>query len=545
MKHQLTYLCLLLSVASYVYMSAESIDATAITDFMMANYYQFANQKEKADKWYNRLAERTNSPYPYKGRIPLFYAQNKNKEIIKLIDDLDSVFAQDKDIQLIFAQALEKTGNHTASFQRLIKLNKQFPTNQEIAFKLIQLYLPKKEYEPALACIDAALNNAPRRSNDFIFYFLKSQVLVQTNKIEDALSSINICIENYPEFDKGWLLYAVIQEQKGALQEAIKGYSHFLQATTEKHKDIEQHLLSLAFKHRIAQSNQKINLASSKQCIESALLFFEKRKYGKALDHLNQCLLQSPDDPEARLLKIQTLTAQHNLKGAHQLLKTWLSKEPANQTWYDALHLLCRNGLAYKDAIATLEVIAKNNPQQLEPILYLADLSLRAHQQEYALTYLKQAAARTTDKDLKSKVLFQQAIVLYQKGAYPQAKELLIEAEKLTPHFAPVLNLLAYYYAKHERKFAQAHTLIDKALAKHKMNPHFLDTKAYVYYKENNFTQAHALFEKAAQQCPKDRTIMTHLHKTQQKLGIVKHAKRKDNKKYAKLNSNNRSISHT
>ena len=545
MKHRITLLCFSISIVSSLFIRADQADAQAITSYIMANYCQFGNQKEKADLWYKRLAEHTNSRYIYKGHIPLLYAQNKNHEIVKLIDELDSFFADDKDIQLIFAQALEKTGNHTASFQRLIKLNKQFPTNQEIAFKLVQLHTNKKEYEPALACIDHVLNNAPRRSNDFIFYFLKAQILVQNNKIEDALSSINTCIETYPEFDKGWLLYAVIQEQKGVLQEAIKGYSHFLEASSEKHKDIEQHLLSLAFKQRMAQSNQKVNLASNKQCIESALLFFEKRKYNKALDHLNQCLLQSPDDPEARLMKIQTLTAQHNLKGAHQLLKTWLTKEPANQTWYDALHLLCRNGLSYKDAIATLEVVAQNNPRQLEPVLYLADLSLRAHHKERALTYLQQAAMRTTNTELKSKILFQQAIVLYEKGTYAQAKELLIQAEKLTPTFAPVLNLLAYYYAKHERKFAQAHTLIDKALTKHKNNPHFLDTKAYIYYKENNFAQAHQLFEKAAQQCPRDRTITAHLHKTQQKLGIVKHAKRKDNKKYAKLNSNNRSLAHT
>src|ERR1700735_5249617 len=124
MKHHVTLLCLVVSMASYCYISAESADATAITDFMMANYYQFGNKKEQADLWYQRLAQHTNSRYLYKGRIPLLYAQNKNHEIVKLIDELDSFFAHDKDIQLIFAQALEKTGNHTASFQRLVNLNK-------------------------------------------------------------------------------------------------------------------------------------------------------------------------------------------------------------------------------------------------------------------------------------------------------------------------------------------------------------------------------------------------------------------------------------
>ena len=52
---------------------------------------------------------------------------------------------------------------------RLIMLNEQNKSNQELAFKVVQMYLERAEPENALKVINNLLNSSPRRPNNFIF----------------------------------------------------------------------------------------------------------------------------------------------------------------------------------------------------------------------------------------------------------------------------------------------------------------------------------------------------------------------------------------
>ncbi len=51
-------------------------------------------------------------------------------------------------------------------------------------------------------------------------------------------------------------------------------------------------------------------------------------------------------------------------------------------------------------------------------------------------------------------------------------------------------NLLSYLYATKGNNLKKANELIALALQKDPHNPHFLDTKALILYKENKFDQA-------------------------------------------------------
>jgi tetratricopeptide (TPR) repeat protein len=123
------------------------------------------------------------------------------------------------------------------------------------------------------------------------------------------------------------------------------------------------------------------------------------------------------------------------------------------------------------------------------------------------------------DKRLKTKILFQMALIYYDQKKFSDMEKALIEGNNLGQDFPPLLNLLAYHYATEEKNLDEAFKMIEKALQKNKNNPHFLDTQAVVLLKQKSYEQALATFKKCIQLAPDDVHILTNLSKALYQMG--------------------------
>lgn len=461
--------------------------------------------------------------YAYKGYIHLLFDTANYPHIVQLIPQLDPVFEHDPAIQLIFAQVLEKSGKIDQADERYIKLNDRFKNNQEIAFNAANSYLRRKEPENALQVIDGLLNSSPRKANNFIFHFMKAQIYIQLNKKQEALKAVQKSLEMHPRFDKGWLLLALLHEQEGQLNDAIKGYTNFLEVTDGNNKEVEQHLLQLIFKQKIKDNHAK-GTTVNKQCLDNALLLFEKKQYKKALDILDECIKKNPQSTENKLLKIEILSAMNLNTKAAECLKDWIIEEPKNTLWYKVLHLLTQANLDTQHAIFLLHHVEKANPKAVLPALYLADLNTRIGNTKAALGYHKKAFALTKNKQLQEKILFQMGYIHYEAQQFKHFKNIITQAKKSHASYAPLLNLIAYYYTTQENKLDQAQALITRALSKDSHNPHFLDTQAMIYLKQNKPEMALPILEKIAQIVPSDYTILVHLAQARHQTGKIEEA---------------------
>ncbi len=493
--------------------------ARDVHNYLWANYNQFSGNDYKAQERYHELLNQKSSPYFYKGYIPLLSELlDHHKEIVDLIPSIDEHFKDDPEIQQLFAQALQKTGNQKESDERYIKLSNKFKNDQTIAFQTANIYIRRKEPENALITIDNLLNNSPKKSNNFIFYFLKSQIYVQLDDPQKALENTKLCLSLHPYFDKGWLLLSLLEEQAGRLNEAIKGYTTFLELSTTKNQDIEQHLLQLIFKQKMALNNGATILVPQSSFTQ-ALQLFERKDYSAALDTINTALQTQPTDPENRLLKIQIMTAMNNLSPAADLVKTWILEDPTHNVWYEVLYLLYRAGLPLQKTIALLHDINHAKPDAILPSLYLADLHTRAHNPDTALLYHKQAIALTKDPRLKTKILYHMGLLYREQQQYEAMEKVLEEGYSLNLDFPPLLNLLAYHYAEQDKNLILAEQLVKRALQSNRDNPHFLDTQAFILYKQGNYDTALRILTKITQQEPNDTAILSTLGKTYYKMG--------------------------
>jgi tetratricopeptide (TPR) repeat protein len=480
------------------------IEADKLHNYFWANYNQFRGNKEQASNWYQGMFDNNPPIHTYPGYIHHLDEIGNYQKIVEIYPKIESGVQDNPKIQLIYALALEHIGRSNAADEQLVKLQSKFKGDKEIAFYTANKYLRSKEPENALVVIDDYLKTTQRRPQNFIFYFMKSQIYTQLNKNEEALASIKQALQLHPQFDKGWLLLALIEEQAGKIQEAIQGYTSYLEVTTEPNKNIEQHLLQLALKQELAQKNKRM-VVLDQPCFEKAAALFERKQYRQALGTLNECLKENPKNVELRLLKLRTLMAMEQQSEAIQTLAQWIGEQPNDEMWYKTLHLLVRSCGKAHEAIAALKKIEEQSSKALLPALYIADLALRSQDNHMAQLYLNRALERSEQTALKVKILFQLGLTYFRMDDPKRMGDALERAHALDPNFVPAINLLAYHYTDHSKDHERAQRLISIALQKYPSNVHLLDTQATIYTNQNKHEKAKEIREMLAansSRCP-------------------------------------------
>jgi tetratricopeptide (TPR) repeat protein len=271
---------------------AAPIQTQQLHGFLWANYLQYKGCIAEADRWYQQIFEYSMPLYAHIGYIPFLFETKQFDKIVSLIPLLESQLAGDSLVQHIVALSLEKTGAKQAAMDKFIALSKKFNTHQEIIFHTMQLLIAQQKLPQALELINSYLNSTSAKTNNFIFYFIKAQLYLQSNQIAAAYDSIKKCIELYPHFDKGLLLYAILEEQQGNTQHAIEGYLSFLEHTQIANPQIEKHLIELAIKQTMANKQQS-KITIDRACFQKVLLLIEQKQYRNAVKMITRCLQES------------------------------------------------------------------------------------------------------------------------------------------------------------------------------------------------------------------------------------------------------------
>jgi len=317
-------LLFLISLLQSNTLTADS-DAQQLHRYISATYNHAGGNLEEARKWYETIFKDENAPInAYKGYLSFLKDTGNFKQITQLIPKLETNKAifEDPAVQLIIIQALEKTGNQKEAIERLVKENDRHKGHQELAFYTANLYLRKKELKSALIVIDNFLENCSHRPNNFVFYYLKAQILVQLNELDKASEQIKQCLEMHPSFDKGWLFYGMLEEKREMLDKAMNAYLTYLELSGGN-KEVERHLLQLLFKQKMmSQQNKTISIDAV--TLKKAILLFEQKRYHEALEYLREHLdrqLNKTNASNKPSVQFELNTYKKELKLVEQKLK--------------------------------------------------------------------------------------------------------------------------------------------------------------------------------------------------------------------------------
>ena len=517
MKHVAIHLFCVMTAFSALYTQEDF--SGSIHNYFWANYQQFKGNGSEAQEGYTKIFK-NKTPcclYSYRGYIHFLFENKRFEEIYALIPTVDERFKKDPNLQLICIAVLEKMGKQNEADERLIALQSNFTQNAEITLQTAQTYLRRKEPKNALLIIDKMLNSAPRKPNNFVFYFLKAQIYVQLNDLPKALEASKESIVLYPYFDKGWLLIASLQEQIGQLENAIDGYKKFLSITKVPTQYVEQHLFNLMLRQKMHGKLTNTPVTMKMTCYQKALQLFSQQEHTAALSQIESCLSQNPQDQESKLLKIEILSAKNEYLLALQCAKEWFEQSPQEPLWIKTIHLIGIKTNNRESTISIFDQLARQHTHNEWIPLYYADLLLRSNSVANALLQLEHAIKVSTDNTRRAAIYFQIGLIHFQNEQYEKAISSLQSGYKNDPTLTPLVNLLAYYWATAGKDLTKASYFAEKTLNSEPNNPYYQDTYALILYKQGQHQKAQDILEALIVKHPQDVTMNLHLAKIHRK----------------------------
>ena len=96
-------------------------------NYFWANYNQFSGNQAETRKWYNHIfSDENHSILNNKGYLHFLSDSGDYKKIVELMPKLETAFAKDPDIQLLFVTALRKIGRKNDADNRIVALARTF-----------------------------------------------------------------------------------------------------------------------------------------------------------------------------------------------------------------------------------------------------------------------------------------------------------------------------------------------------------------------------------------------------------------------------------
>jgi len=187
-------------------------------DYLMGNYHLSGARVTQSLAHYQQVLKHTNSAYPYEGFLNLLYATGNFEAIGTLIPKLDTSFAQNAAVQLIFIQSLHELGKSEEADQRAIALQIQHKKNAELTFLAAQAH-GKSSPMRGIEVIDEFLNEVPfQQRQHCLFLYLKSQFYSQLNNPEKASEFSHKSLELCPFLRQGAQLEGMMRERHRRLK---------------------------------------------------------------------------------------------------------------------------------------------------------------------------------------------------------------------------------------------------------------------------------------------------------------------------------------
>lgn len=439
------------------------------------------------------------------------YEKNRKK--------IDVLMTKNHMTKAFVAQAYLSTGKEPRAKKMFDELVKERSDDVQLCYFIAVGYIKAGRKEAAVSFLQNCVGNPALKNKHYLFHFLLSKSYLELKRPNEAMTSIELSIAQFPKFDRGWLFRAILHEQQGKISEAINGYKRFLDLTG-RDQSIEKQLVQLLFgQQRFSEAAgylQKLSNDSPEYCFDLALVQSKSGSYEEALPTINKVLASNPSHDKAKLLKIEILMNSDRQQEAITTLQSWLKAEPENLGVLHTFFLLRRGGVDAQTLMAALEDVQKEFPDNLSILTALGDLALDANRPDKALVFYHQAAEQTPHKELKSEIVFQRCHIMFLQKDYAQLEAALAKAEEDDCIGHGLLNLRAYYFSQANKNLDVALNDVNQALDLHPGMAAYMHTKACVLSAMEKKGDALQVAQKALSLAPDDQIIRKHVKELEQ-----------------------------
>ncbi|MGN0929117.1 MAG: tetratricopeptide repeat protein [Alphaproteobacteria bacterium] len=391
------------------------------------------------------------------------------------------------------------------------------------------------------------LNNIKNKSDTFMIKLLKSWVLIAQNKNDKAMDLLETEINN-PAFDNVILMNLAIQAELSNDNDYAEELYEEAQTTSLNLLDIEtivnfylknnrkQKAIDVVMQY-LKKAPNSISATSLLKAIENDTYtpyYIDTPQKGMAksiFDISNIIVTLFPSATDLYLMYIDmVLNLDSNFYMA-QIMKAEIFRKYNKFNEYKSIsesvptenYLSLINKINYAafllkqpehqfEAVALYKDLIKQNPAILQLYQNLGDYYEDKNDCDKAIEYYTAGIDQANDnKILKSELYFARGVCYDTLKKTNEAKKDLEQAVVLSPKNPVILNYYSYFLLLNNEDVENAFKLAEQVVGYEPLNPYYLDTYGWAYFKLGKFDDALKMVEYAKTLQPKNAIIIDHL----------------------------------
>src|ERR1700730_8161509 len=282
----------------------------------------------------------------------------------------------------------------------------------------------------------------------------------------------------------------------------------------EEHYDDAVHVLSNAVAEVKAESEFAPARRRSLGILYQLLgqIYRDEQNYSAAINTFEEMVRLGPEeDLRARTLIIDSYRASRDLPRAFDEASKALKEHPRDRGLLITQAILYGENKQPELAAQSLQPLLENSLSDVEIYSNLAQVyseSRRFGDAEKAVRSAEKLAQNPSDKETLGFLL---GGIYERQKKYEPAEQAFKSVLALNPRNAPALNYFGYMLADRGVRLDEAADMLRRALDLEPTNAAYLDSMAWICYKQNKLPEAESYIRKAIDHDSHDPTMLTHL----------------------------------
>jgi len=429
----------------------------------------------------------------------------------KLIADLHGrtglTAAEQTEINLLRARFFAGTGNPEEALISLGQYLAKFPADAEARRLQVQLLVSIGRQKEATEAIETAI----RAEDSAELRLLQAQLMLQNSNFSGAKRALKQMRKLAPDDDTPVLMQSQIALQQKQLDFAESNLRDFL----AKHPDALR--VSNALGRILVQQGRTdeaidiyldmVNRTGGEPEIVKALglLYLQRHKYAEAEAAFAR--IEGSSD-EATFYHAISLDGLGRAADARKLYEDFEKPSPLYTEAQVRLAGLDARDKHYDQAASRLLEVLRVEPRKPDAYEMLA--GIRVQQKKYDLL-LKESEPAMALSEPPVGVLFDRAVAFNALKQHDREEQSLRLLLRIQPNHAEALNFLGYSLADRNQRLDEAEKLVRRALELKPKDAYFMDSLAWVYFRQGKFAAALAIQRKALATVNNDATMLEHL----------------------------------
>ncbi|NLY40270.1 MAG: tetratricopeptide repeat protein [Desulfovibrionales bacterium] len=517
---------------------AESADAQAIYNYLAYRAHLGDNEAEQAIASLEHTIAIAPTQTLYLELGNLYWQASRFSDAQLVLKNALATYPDSTVLVLTLAKAYASQGRFDDAVLTLDDFYKKHPHQSELILEAAAYRIEQRQFGDAVDRLSAL----PKDQISTTVRLLSGKALLGLGLQDKAIAQYQQAINENPDSFDAWVEMGLAYESIKNYVAAEQAFSHVYESGAENSQIIFR-LIDLNIKLNNPDKAVAYALEAADELplvLEAANLLLSQDFYDQAAQLLDPVAEQEPIPADALFyLAILEYQGRDNLSKALEYLADIPRDHPHfERSLIFGIHLLYQDEQTDK-AIAACRQGMELFPHQPEFYVLLGEILDRSGDTQGSLDILFAAANHWPEN---TQILYRLGLI-YEKMDHPeQAMVIMEKIIALDPQHADALNYLGYTLAVQEHSLERAEVLVQSAISVKPDNGYFIDSLAWIYFKQNKIRQAWHEIQRAVHFVDSDPIIWEHYGDIAQAMSLPVEARKGYTKALALHGSNEEQV---